>query len=149
MAQLQQIINGNNNGWTWSMNFIKSFFTFAGGPGNKPTCAGQTLTSIGNDLTGGFVSSQTTETSLNAASTFQSTAALQYAANQTNTYGGIGLICPKCSSVYRSMVGEAEFLGEASEAVPLVETLYAAASSISEVSAQARSGECTAALPIF
>jgi hypothetical protein len=47
------------------------------------------------------------------------------------------------------MASEAEFLGEVSEAVPLIETSYAAASSIPEVSAQAQSGECAAAFPVF
>ncbi len=147
---LLNLIGGNSGGtlsWTW--NFTKSFFTFAGGPGNKPTCAGQTLRSIGNELTGGFFTGQAAETSLRAASVYQTAGALQYAAGRPNSLGGIGLICPSCSSVFRSMMSKAEFLGEASEAVPLVETSYAAGSSIPEVSAQARSGECSAAFPVF
>ncbi len=139
--------SANNDSWAWT--FTKSFFTFAGGPGNKPTCAGQTLRSIGNELTGGFFTSQAAETSLKAASIYQTAAALQYAASKPNSLGGIGLICPSCSSVFRSMMSKAKFLGEASEALPLIETSYAAGSSIPEVSAQARSGECAAALPIF
>jgi RHS repeat-associated protein len=138
---------GRNSSWTW--NFTKSFFTFAGGPGNKPTCAGQTLRSIANDMAGGLFRSQAAETSLKAASVYQTAAALQYAAGRPNSLGGIGLICPSCSSVFRSMMSNAEFLGEASEAVPLIETSYAAGSSIPEVSGQARSGECAAAFPIF
>ncbi|HVI07862.1 MAG TPA: RHS repeat-associated core domain-containing protein [Candidatus Binatia bacterium] len=138
-----------NNGFTWAWNFTKSFFTFAGGPGNKPTCAGQTLRAIGNELTGGFLGSQAAETSLKAASVYQAGAALNYAANQTNTLGGIGLICPQCSSVFRGMMSQAEVLGELSEAVPLVETSVAAGNSIPEVSAQARNGECSAAFPVF
>ena len=47
------------------------------------------------------------------------------------------------------MMTKAEVLGELSEAVPLIETSFAAGNSIPEVSAQARSGECAAALPVF
>jgi hypothetical protein len=50
----------------------------AGGPGNKPTCAGQTLRAIGSELTGGFIGSQTAETSLKAASVYQAGVALNY-----------------------------------------------------------------------
>jgi hypothetical protein len=46
-------------------------------------------------------------------------------------------------------MSEAEFLGEASEAIPLIETSYAAGSSMPEVSGQARNGEYAAALPVF
>jgi hypothetical protein len=137
----------SSNSWSW--NFTKSFFTFAGGPGNKPTCAAQTLRSIGNELTGGFFTGQATEASLKTASVYQTAKALQYAAGRPNSLGGIGLICPLCSSVFRGMMSKAEFLGEASEAVPLAETSYAAANSIPEVSTQARNGECAAALPVF
>jgi len=38
----------NNSSWAW--NFTKSFFTFAGGPGNVPTCAGQALRHMGEIL---------------------------------------------------------------------------------------------------
>ena len=34
-------IPAKNSSWAW--NFTKLFFTFAGGPGNVPTCAGQAL----------------------------------------------------------------------------------------------------------
>ena len=36
---MTSISQAANNAWTWTWNFTKSFFTFAGGPGNKPTCA--------------------------------------------------------------------------------------------------------------
>ena len=140
-------IAANNDSWAWA--FTKSFFTFAGGPGNKPTCAGQTLRAIASELTGGFIGSQAAETSLKGASVYQAGRALNYAANQTNTLGGIGLICPQCSSVFRSMMTKAEVLGELSEVVPLVETSVAAGNSIPEVTAQARNGECSAAVPVF
>jgi hypothetical protein len=139
--------DANNSSWAW--NFTKSFFTFAGGPGNKPTCAGQTLRSIGNELTGNFFKAQAAETSLKAASVYQTASAWQYAASATNTLGGKDLICPQCSSIFRGMMTKAEVLGELSEAVPLIETSYAAGSSIPEVSSQARSGECSAAFPVF
>jgi hypothetical protein len=70
----------NNDSWAWT--FTKSFFTFAGGPGNMPTCAGQTLRSIGNELTGNFFNSQAAEKTLSAASAAQTARALQYAATK-------------------------------------------------------------------
>lgn len=138
-----------NNGFTWAWNFTKSFFTFAGGPGNKPTCAGQTLRAIGNELTGGFLGSQAAETSLKAASVYQAGAALNYAANQTNTLGGIGLICPQCSSVFRGMMSQAEVLGELSEAVPVAETGAAAWNATWDVGKEALNGQCAAAFPVL
>ncbi len=130
-------------------SFAMSFFTFAGGPGNKPTCAGQTLRSIGNELTGGFIPSQAAETSLKAAGVYQAGRALNYAANQTNTLGGIGLICPQCSSVFRSMATKAEVLGELSEAVPIAETGVAAWNATWDVGKEALNGQCAAAFPVL
>jgi len=46
-------------------------------------------------------------------------------------------------------MSKAEFLGDISEAVPLIDTSVAAGKSIPEVSAQARNGECAAAFPIL
>ena len=140
---------GSNSGGSWLWTATKSFFTFAGGPGNKPTCAGQALRAIASELTGGLIGSQAAEGSLKAAGTFQTARAMSYAAGRRNVAGGIGLICPNCSSVFRSMMAKAELLGELSEVVPLVETSYAASSSIPEVTDQARNGGCTAAFPIF
>lgn len=48
-----------------------------------------------------------------------------------------------------SMISKAEFLGEASEAVPLAEVSHAAVSSVPEVTSQARNGDCSAAFPVF
>ena len=138
---------GGNSSWAWT--FTKSFFTFAGGPGNVPTCAGQTIRQIGSELLGGSADSQAAETSLKAAATYKTAKAIQYAAGRTNTFGGVGLICPACSSVFRSIMSKAEFLGEASEAVPVAEVSYEAAASIPGVAAQARNGSCAAAFPIF
>lgn len=129
---------------------IKSFFTFAGGPGNKPTCGGQTLQSIGNDLIGGAqLGLPAGETALKAAAMKQAARAAKYAAGRTNSLGGVGLLCNGCSSVFRRMMLKsevAEFLGEA--AVP-VEVSMAAVTSGIEAGEQARSGECAALFPIF
>jgi len=134
--------------WLWS--FTTSFFSFAGGPGNIPTCAGQTLRNIGDELAGGDpTTSQAAETSFKAASAIQAGRALNYAANRTNTLGGTGLICPECSSTFRSMMSKSEVLGEAAEGVALVDVSYAAGKSIPDVSAQARAGTCAAAFPVF
>jgi RHS repeat-associated protein len=64
---------------------IKAFFTFAGGRGNKPTCAGQALESIGRDL----ISTEqagvpAAETAMKAAAVKQAARAAKYAASQPN-----------------------------------------------------------------
>lgn len=46
-------------------------------------------------------------------------------------------------------MSKAEFLGDLSEAVPLIDTSLDAGKSIPGVSEQARNGECAAAFPIF
>jgi RHS repeat-associated protein len=140
-------IGGNNPSWAWT--FTKSFFTFSGGPNNTPTCAGQTLSYIWDELTGVDYNGEAAATSLKAASTYQAAKAIQYAASRPNSLGGIGLICPTCSSVFNSIMGKTKLLGEASEAVPLIQTSYAAGSSIPQVSSQARNGTCAAAFPMF
>ncbi len=141
------LAGGTSYGWS----FTTSFLTFAGGPGNKPTCAGQTLKYIGDemlDLTH-LAKSQTAEAALNGASVAQNARAWAYAANRVNTYGGRGLICPSCSSVFRSMASKAEVLGEMSEALPVLQAGYYAGKSIGPVSAEARNGACAAAFPVF
>lgn len=152
LEQFDQTLNtynqmAANDSWAWA--FTMSFFTFAGGPGNKPTCAGQTLRDIRDELTGDFFKAQAAEQTLKTAGTAQAARAMKYAASRPNSLGGTGLICARCSSVFRSMIGKAEFLGEASEALPVLEAGYAAGKSIPGVSAQARNGECAAALPVF
>jgi hypothetical protein len=102
-----------------------------------------------NDLTGVDLNGEVAGTSLKAASTYQTAKAIQYAASRPNSLGGIGLICPTCSSVFNGIIGKAEVLGKLSEAVPLIQTSYAAGSSIPEVSANARNGACAAAFPLF
>jgi hypothetical protein len=136
---------------SWTLSFTNSFLTFSGGPGNIPTCAEQTLKSMGNELLFGSASGATVsaETTLKAASIKQAARAATYAAAQPNSLGGTGLICPRCSSVFRSMMSKAEVLGEASEALPLAEVSIAAGKSIPEVGEQAREGTCAAAFPIF
>jgi RHS repeat-associated protein len=139
-----------DSGPSWMGTFSLSLLSFSGGPGNKPTCAGQTLRSIAGDLTGtNQAGVPAGETALKAAAAQQAAKAAEYAASRPNSLGGVGLICPRCSAVFRSMMFKseaAEFLGEA--AVPL-DVSVAAAKSIPEVSEQARGGGCAAAFPIF
>jgi hypothetical protein len=46
------------------------------------------------------------------------------------------------------MISKAKVLGEASEALPVIETSYEAGKSIPEISSQALNDECSAAFPI-
>jgi hypothetical protein len=142
--------NGTSaSSWWWT--FTTSFFTFSGGPGNVPTCAGQTLKYIGDEMLPltHLAKSQTAEAALKGASVAQNARAWAYAANQVNTYGGQGLICPSCSSVFRSIASKAEVLGEASEALPVLEAGYYAGKSIPGRMTEARNGTCAAAFPVF
>jgi RHS repeat-associated protein len=141
------ILSSLSSNLNYALGFTRSFLTFTGGPGNKPTCAGQTLRAIASETTGGFIGSQTAETSLKAASVYQAGRALKYAANRTNTLGGIGLICPQCSSIFGGMIRKAEFLGDASEALPLLDVSAAAVKSIPDVKKQAQSGTCATVVP--
>jgi RHS repeat-associated protein len=130
--------------------FTKSFFTFAGGPGNKPTCAEQTLKSISDEVLGTeLAGSKAGETALKAAAVKQAERAAKYAAGRTNSLGGVGLMCPRCSSVFRSMMFKSEVLDFAAEAAVPIDVSIAAVSSIPETMEQARGGDCAAAFPVF
>ena len=131
----------------WALTFTTSFFTFAGGPGNKPTCAGQALKQIVKDLNP--FAHQGAEMVGQAARQAQMARALQYAAGRPNVAGGIGLICPQCSSVFRGMMSKAKLLGEIGDGFLAIEVSVAANSARKDVSEQARNGDCAAALPIL
>jgi hypothetical protein len=114
-----------------------------------PTCAEVTLAEIGDEVTGGIFKSQAAEQGLKAAGEAQAARAVRYASGRTNFMGGKGLAYANKSSVFRRMMKNAKFLGEASEALPVLETGYAAGKSIAPVSQAAREGNCAAALPVF
>jgi RHS repeat-associated protein len=136
--------------WSPIITFTESFFTFAGGPGNKPTCAGQALRSIATELVGGVeAGAPAAETALKAGSMKQAARAATYAASRPNSLGGVGLVCPRCSFVFRSMILKSEVLDFAGEAVLPVEASVAAWNARAEVQEQARAGACSAAFPIF
>jgi len=44
------ILTNLSSNLNFALSFTKSFFTFAGGPGNVPTCAGQALSHIGRNF---------------------------------------------------------------------------------------------------
>ena len=122
----------------------------AGGPGNIPTCAGQTLKSLSDDLLGTELGGlKAGETVLKATAVKQAERAAKYAAGRPNSLGGVGLVCPRCSSVFRSMMSKSAALDVAAEAVVPIDVSIAAATSGWETAKQAREGECAAALPIF
>jgi RHS repeat-associated protein len=145
-----------NNGFTWAWNFTKSFFAFAGGPGNVPTCAGEAL----RQIAGEFV-----PISLGGASVIQATApgAQAVAINQgiAQTQAGIdayiagrGLTVPLRSSVVRAMAakGAESAVAAGARANIAVQTLavdYAAVKSTITTAGEARSGQCAAAFPVF
>lgn len=145
-----------NNGFTWAWNFTKSFFTFAGGPGNVPTCAGQALRHIGNTLNP-FTPGVSTATEA-AAPVAQAVAINQGIAQ---TQAGIdayvatkGLTVPLRSSIVRAMAAEGAegAVAAGARANLAVQTLavdYAAINSTITTAGEARNGQCAAALPIF
>jgi RHS repeat-associated protein len=138
---------GSQGGGAWVWNFTKEFFKVSGGPQNLPTCAEQALHQISDDLNP--FTHQAADMVGKAASQARTAQALKYAASRPNAAGGIGLICPKCSSVFRKMMAQAEFLGEAADGLFTLEVDKAAWNARKDVSAQARNGECAAAVPIF
>jgi hypothetical protein len=139
-------------GW----NFTKSFFTFAGGPGNVPTCAGQALSHIAETFNP-FTPSVSTATAV-AAPVAQAVAINQGIAQ---TQAGIdayvaarGLTVPLRSSIVRTMAAEGaeSAVAAGARANLAVQTLavdYAAINSTITTAGEARSGQCAAAFPIF
>ncbi|HEV2224113.1 MAG TPA: RHS repeat-associated core domain-containing protein, partial [Candidatus Acidoferrales bacterium] len=145
-----------NNGSSWWGTFAKSFFTFAGGPGNVPTCAGQALRHMGeilNPFTPGV------STAADAAAPVAQAAAINRGVAQTQA--GIdayiatrGLTVPLRSSVVRAMAveggeGAVAAGARANFAVQTAAVDYAAVKSGYLTSKEALSGQCAAAFPIF
>src|ERR1700683_3868475 len=141
---------------SWAWTFTKLFFTFAGGPGNVPTCTGQALLHIGETLNP-FTPGVSTATE--AAAPVAQAVALNRGVAQTGAavdayIATKGLTVPLRSSVVRGMIQEgAEGAVDAgSKANLAVQTLavdYAAIKSAITSSEEARNGQCAAALPIF
>jgi hypothetical protein len=145
-----------NNGRTLAWNFTKSFFAFAGGPRNVPTCAGKAFQHMGETLNP-FTPSASTIAEVAAP------AAQAVAINQgiAQTQAGIdayvaarGLTVPLRSSVVRAMAAEGAegALAAGARANLAIQTLavdYAAVNSTIITFREARSGQCAAALPIF
>jgi hypothetical protein len=141
---------------TWAWDFAKSFFTFAGGPGNLPTCAGQALRHMGETLNP-FTPSPSTVAEA-AAPVVQAVAINQGIAQ---THAGIdayiatrGLSVPLRSSIVRTMAAEGAegAVAAGARANLAVQTLavdYAAISSTITTAGEVRNGQCAAALPIF
>jgi RHS repeat-associated protein len=145
---------GGNNSWLWTA--IKSFFTFGGGPGNVPTCAGQALRHMGNTLNP-FTPGVSTATE--AAAPVAQAVAINQGIAQTQV--GIdayvatkGLTVPLRSSIVRAMAAEGAegAVAAGARANLAVQTLavdYAAINSTITTAGEARNGQCAAALPIF
>jgi hypothetical protein len=147
-------VAANNESWAWT--FTKSFYTFAGGPGNVPTCAGQALRHIG-EILNPFVPGAST------AAEAVAPVAQAVAINQgvAQTQAGIdayvaarGLTVPLRSSVVRAMAAEGAegTVAAGSRANLAVQTLavdYAAINSTITTAGEARNGQCAAAFPIF
>ena len=144
----------DSDSWAWA--FTKSFFAFAGGPGNVPTCAGQALRHMGETLNS-FTPSPAT------AAEFAAPVAQAMAVNQgiAQTQAGIdayvaarGLTVPLRSSIVRAMAAEGAegAVAAGARANFAVQTLavdYAAVNSTITTAGEARSGQCAAALPVF
>ena len=141
-----------NSGPIWWGTFVKSFFTFAGGPGNKPTCAGQALYHMAEDLNPfkpgieyDAPAARGLAVSRGVAQT--ETAVDAYIADR-------GLTVPLRSSVVRSMITKgaeaAVAAGEMADvAVQTAAVDYAALKSTYLTSMEARGGGCSAAFPVF
>ncbi|HXL21323.1 MAG TPA: RHS repeat-associated core domain-containing protein [Candidatus Dormibacteraeota bacterium] len=142
--------------WSWTIAFTRSFLTFSGGPGNKPTCAGQALTHIAGEfipfVPGGSSVIQATAPAAQAMA-FNSAVA-QTEAGIDAYIAARGLTVPLRSTIVRAMAAQgaknAVAAGaRANFAVQTIAVDYAALHSMYTTSGQARSGECAAAFPIF
>ena len=154
MVWAPYLIAANNGSWAW--NFTKSFFTFAGGPGNVPTCAGQALRHMGETLNP-FTPSPSTAAEV-AAPVAQAVAINQGVAQ---TQAGIdayvaarGLTVPLRSSVVRGMAAEGAegAVAAGARANLAVQTLavdYAAINSTITTSGEALSGQCASVLDLL
>ena len=145
-----------DNKFSWAITCTKSFFTFAGGPGNVPTCAGEALRSIGNTLNP-FTPGVSTAADL-AAPVVQGVAISQgivQAQTGIDAYiAARGLTVPLRSSVVRAMAtqGAEEAVAAGTRANVAVQTFaidYAAVKSGFATSKEALNGQCAAAFPIF
>jgi RHS repeat-associated protein len=148
------LVNAQQTSW-WG-TFARSFFMFAGGPGNVPTCAGQALRQIGENLNPFSPGSST-------AADLAAPAAQAVAVNRglTQTTAAIdeyitqqGLIVPLRSSVVRTAIAtgteDAVAAGaRASLAVQTVAVDIAAFRSLLTTMGEARNGGCAAAFPTF
>jgi hypothetical protein len=142
--------------WNQTKSFVGSFFTFAGGPGNVPTCAGQALYHIGetlNPFTPG------PSTAADVAAPVAQAVAINRGVAQTqagiDTYiASRGLTVPLRSSVVRGMAAEgAEDAiaagGRANVAVQTLAVDYAAINSTITTSGEALSGQCASVLDLL
>ena len=140
----------------WTLNFIKSFFTFAGGPRNVPTCAGQTLRHMGEVLN---PFSPGPATAADVAAPAAQAVAINRGMAQTQAavdayVATKGLTVPLRSSIVRKMIadgaGDAVAAGgRANVATATLAVDYAAVSSGYQTMGEARDGTCAAAFPIF
>jgi RHS repeat-associated protein len=142
--------------FSWTITFVKSFFTLAGGPGNVPTCAGEALRSIGNTL-------NPFTPGVSSAAEVAGPVAQGLAINRglAQTQAGVdayvaarGLTVPLRSSVVRTMIAEGAegAIAAGTKANVAAQTFaidYAAVKSTVTTSGEARNGQCAAAFPIF
>jgi RHS repeat-associated protein len=145
-------------GGTWTGTFIRSFLTFAGGPGKVPTCAGQALLHMGKTLNplspdpGAGTVGDVTATFVQAVAINRSVATTQ--AGIDAYVAARGLTVPLRSSVVRGMAAEGAegAVAAGARAHLAVQTLvvdYAAAGSLITTAGEARNGQCAAAFAIF
>ena len=147
---------GDDGGSSWTWTLTKSFFTFAGGPGDVPTCAGQALAHMGEILNPFSPSPAATATV--AAPVAQAIAINRGVAN---TQAGVdayvatrGLTVPLRSSVVRGMIAEGAegAVAAGARANVAVQTFaidYAAIDSTIRTSEEARSGQCASVLDLL
>src|SRR5690242_2148494 len=141
-----------NSGPSWWGTFVKSFFTFAGGPGNKPTCAGQALYHMAEDLNPFKPGIEYAAPAARGLAVSRGVAQTEAAVDAY--IADRGLTVPFRSSVVRSMITEgaeaAVAAGERADfAFQTFAVGYAALKSTYLTSTEARSGGCSAAFPVF
>jgi hypothetical protein len=142
-----QVGSGFDIDWGWYRTFATEFFRLSGGPGNVPTCAGQALGDIADDVLNPVPTEPSAADAGKLAAAYG--AAVQY--NRTYAYAAArGLTFPQNSRVFGKMLEGSRSLAEETGVGSIaVATSFSAGYRTYTTSAAARNGGCAAALPIF
>jgi RHS repeat-associated protein len=133
----------------WWGTFATEFVKFSGGPGNVPTCAGQAIREIANDVFNPFPTEQAL-TPADAGKFVAAYGASVQVKRAANYAAARGLTYPMRSSVFREMLqGSRSLAEEGGVGSVAVATSASALYRTYTTSVAARNGNCATALPVL